>query len=78
MNARLRPSVEAWRCRVCAFDRYHRVSVLRKNGARYETSFFACSQCSVMFVNPTHFDHSSTENPSIKPTPSATEIRRKT
>jgi hypothetical protein len=36
---------------VCGFDRYHRVSVLLKTGARYETPFSACSRCSVMFTN---------------------------
>jgi hypothetical protein len=40
-----------WRCRVCGFERYHRVAVLKKNGQRYETAFFACSGCSVMFLN---------------------------
>ncbi|MGH7867747.1 MAG: hypothetical protein ACREP9_09000, partial [Candidatus Dormibacteraceae bacterium] len=37
------------------FERYHRVSVMRKNGSRYETQFFSCGQCSVMFLNPTQF-----------------------
>jgi hypothetical protein len=32
------------------------VAVLRKNGTRYETSFFACSGCSAMFLNATIFD----------------------
>lgn len=45
-----------WRCRVCGFERYHRVAVLKKNGQRYETAFFACSGCSVMFVNDSTFN----------------------
>jgi hypothetical protein len=45
-----------WRCRLCGFERYHRVAVLKKNGQRYETAFFACSGCSVMFVNDATFD----------------------
>lgn len=45
-----------WKCRLCGFSRYHRVTVLRRNGARYETSFYACSGCSAMFLNPTIFD----------------------
>ncbi len=45
-----------WRCRVCGFERYHRVAVLKKNGQRYETSFLACSGCSVMFLNDTTFN----------------------
>jgi hypothetical protein len=41
-----------WRCRICKFERYHQVSVVRKDGSRYITSFYACSQCSVMFLTP--------------------------
>jgi hypothetical protein len=44
------------RCRLCGFTKYHRVAVFRKNGQRYETSFYACSGCSVMFVNDTTFN----------------------
>jgi hypothetical protein len=55
-----------WKCRLCGFDRYHRVSVLRKNGSRYETPFFACSQCSVMFLNDSQFDANSTAKPSVE------------
>ena len=50
------PVTLQWRCRICGYDRWHRVSVMRKNGARYETSFFACSGCSVMFLNQTQFN----------------------
>ena len=45
-----------WSCRLCGFSRYHRVAVLKENGQRYETSFFACSGCSVMFLNDTTFN----------------------
>ena len=45
-----------WRCRVCGFERYRGVAVLKKNGQRYETSFFACSGCSVMFLNDSTFN----------------------
>jgi hypothetical protein len=27
-------TLSQWRCRLCGFDRYHRVTVLRKTGAR--------------------------------------------
>ena len=40
-----------WKCRLCGFGRHHRVAVLRSNGSRYETSFFACSGC---WVNAWH------------------------
>jgi hypothetical protein len=45
-----------WRCRLCGFTKYHRVAVLKKSGQRYETSFFACSGCSIMFENDTTFN----------------------
>jgi hypothetical protein len=50
------PPVGSWKCRLCGFGRYHRVAVLRSNGTRYETSFFACSGCSVMFLNDSTFN----------------------
>jgi hypothetical protein len=65
-----------WRCRLCGFDRFDRVSVLRKNGVRYETAFFACSGCSVMFVNDRQFDAASTAAPSVAMPPIVTPIRR--
>ena len=55
-----------WRCRICGFDRYHRVSVLRKNGTRYETEFHACSQCSVMLLSPAQFDANSIASPNVE------------
>lgn len=45
-----------WQCRLCGFTKYHRVSVLKKNGQRYETAFYACSGCSVMFLNDITFN----------------------
>jgi len=35
-----------------SLDRWHIVTVKRKNGALYTTSFYACSDRSVMFLNP--------------------------
>jgi hypothetical protein len=67
-----------WRCRICGFDRYHRVSVLRKNGSRYETEFHACSQCSVMFLSPAHFDENSQASANIEVSPTViTPLRRR-
>jgi len=77
MNAQVSPSVSQWKCRVCGFDRYYRISVLRKNGARYETSFYACSRCSVMFFNPLQFNAYSTESPGIEMPPIVTPLRRR-
>jgi hypothetical protein len=70
-------TLSQWRCRVCGFERYHRVSVLRKNGSRYETAFHACSQCSVMFLNPSQFDANSTAVPNIEMPPVVTQLRRR-
>jgi hypothetical protein len=70
-------TLSQWRCRLCGFDRYHRVSVLRKGGVRYETPFSACSQCSVMFLNPAQFDVNSTANPSVQMPPVVTPLRRR-
>jgi hypothetical protein len=67
-----------WRCRICGFTRYHRVSVLRKNGSRYETEFHACSQCSVMFLSPAHFDENSQASANIEVSPTViTPLRRR-
>jgi hypothetical protein len=65
-----------WRCRLGGFDRFHRVTVMRKNGACYETAFFACSGCSVMLLNDRQFDANSTANPSIAVPPIVTPLRR--
>lgn len=70
-------SSSAWRCRVYSFERYHRISVMRKNGSRYETQFFACSQCSVMFLNPTQFNAFSTAAPNVEFPPIVTPLRRR-
>jgi hypothetical protein len=45
-----------WKCRLCGFARYHQVTVLRPNRARYTTSFYACSGCTTMFLNPEVFN----------------------
>jgi hypothetical protein len=76
MASPLPVSTSAWRCRVCDYERYHRVAVLRKNGTRYETEFFACSQCSVMFLNPSQFNTYSTAAPNIEFPPIVTRLRK--
>src|SRR5579872_2197967 len=67
-NAQMSPTTLQWRCRVCNFDRYHPISVLRKDGTKYETAFFSCSQCSVMFLNPAQFNLHSDAAPNVEPT----------
>jgi hypothetical protein len=65
-----------WKCRICGFDRYYRVRVVRKSGVPYETPFHACSGCSAMFMNPTQFNVYSAANPSIE-FPTVTPLRRR-
>ncbi len=60
------PYVGQWKCRICGFDRWHNVTVRRKNGALYHTSFYACSRCSVMFLNPAQFNELSTAAANIE------------
>jgi hypothetical protein len=50
------PDVAQWQCRICGYDRWHHVTVKRKSGADYPTSFYACAGCSVMFLNPAQFN----------------------
>jgi hypothetical protein len=67
-----------WRCRICSFDRWHIVTVKRKNGALYTTSFYACSGCSVMFLNPEQFSAFADAAPNIEmPTVISLPVRRK-
>jgi hypothetical protein len=47
------------------------------NGSRYETRFFACSQCSVMFLNHTQFNAISTAAPNIEFPPIVTPLKRR-
>jgi len=55
-----------WCCRVCGFDRWHIVTVKRKNGTLYTTSFYACSGCSVMMLNPEQFNAHADAAPNIE------------
>lgn len=70
------PETSQWRCRVCGFDRWHQVAVMKKNGARYETAFRACSGCSVMFLNENQFNALGRANANVEAPPSVvTPIR---
>jgi len=67
-----------WRCRICSFERWHVVTVKRKSGALYTTSFYACSGCSVMFINPEQFNALGDAAPNIEmPTVISLSARRK-
>ena len=67
-----RPSI-----RLCGFGRYHRVTVPRSNGSRYETSFFACSGCSVMFLNDATFNAWHAITAEAEPAVIVTPVRRR-
>jgi hypothetical protein len=67
-----------WRCRICDFNRYYQVSVLRKDGSRYLTSFYACSRCSVMFLNPAQWNADGSAPAGIEAPPTVvTALRRR-
>jgi hypothetical protein len=54
------------------------VTVKRKSGALYTTSFYACSGCSVMFLNPEQFNALGHAAPNIEmPTVISLSARRK-
>ena len=42
------------------------VTVKRRDGALYTTSFYACSGCSVMFLNPDQFNVLGDAPPNIE------------
>jgi hypothetical protein len=54
------------------------VTVKRKNGTLYTTSFYACSRCSVMFLNPEQFNASGGAASNVEmPTVIALPVRRR-
>jgi hypothetical protein len=54
------------------------VTVKRKTGALYTTSFYACSRCSVMFLNPEQFSAFGDVAPNVEmPTVISLPARRK-
>jgi hypothetical protein len=69
---------DQWRCRICGFDRWHVVTVRRRTGALYTTSFYACSGCSVMFLNPEQLNAWGDAAPNVEmPTVISLPARRK-
>jgi hypothetical protein len=42
------------------------VTVKRRNGALYTTSFYSCSGCSVMFLNPEQFNAFGDAAPNVE------------
>ena len=43
-----------------------RMTVRRNNGALYTTAFYACSRCSVTFLNPEQFSAFGDAAPSVE------------
>lgn len=50
------PGSRAFRCRVCGNGTFRAIAVPRPSAASRETSFYECSGCSVMFLDPTAFN----------------------
>ena len=59
-------STGQWRCRICGLDRWLVVTVKRKNGALYTTSFYARSHCSAMILNPEQFNAFDDAAPNVE------------
>src|ERR1019366_1654958 len=49
-------SIHAFRCTLCGSGFFRSVVVPRQDGSRYETSFYECAGCSVVFVDPNAFN----------------------
>lgn len=64
----MRKTTGPWRCRICSFDRWHVVTVKRKTGSLYTSSFYACSGCLVMVLNPEQFNASGNAAPDVEVT----------
>lgn len=47
--------VSGWRCPLCLGTAHCQVEVKRPNGSHYETEFYECVRCSVMFRHPGRF-----------------------
>jgi hypothetical protein len=60
------------------FERWHAVTVKRKDGAPYTTFFYKCSGRSAMFLNPEQFNALGDAAPNVEmPTVIALPVRRK-
>ena len=49
-------SHRAFRCQLCGSGFFRPVVVPRADGSHYQTSFYECAGCSVMFVDPRAFN----------------------
>src|ERR1039458_5473533 len=49
-------SSRAFRCSLCGGGFFRSVVVPRPDGSKYESSFYECAGCSVVFVDPSAFN----------------------
>ena len=61
-----------FQCPICGSPSYQRVVIERRKGKRYETQFFECLGCSVMFREPELFTLSPALREEIERTPKST------
>jgi hypothetical protein len=57
---------EHFKCPLCSSTKYVEVRVRKKNGHWYQTEFFQCFHCTVMFHDPQAFSRSSSEQMSAE------------
>jgi uncharacterized C2H2 Zn-finger protein len=50
---------KGFECPTCGYRRYQRVVVNDRAGGPYETEFYACASCTVMFTDPVSFTQHS-------------------
>jgi hypothetical protein len=60
-----------FRCPNCKGVNYQRVTVKRPNGTTYMTQFFACTICTVMFLDPLAFTRGFEDRPQSASRPAA-------
>jgi hypothetical protein len=49
-------SQRAFRCQLCGSGLFRPIVVPRSGGSHYQTSFYECAGCSVMFIDPRAFN----------------------
>src|SRR5687768_7575060 len=65
-----RPTTMSWlqfKCPVCGCPEFQRVVVPKSRGAPYETEFYHCLGCSVMFLEPELFTAARTFSKAVQP-----------
>jgi hypothetical protein len=47
--------VSGWQCPICDAKSYDKVIVSKPNGMSYQTEFYECKGCTIMFRHPGRF-----------------------